>query len=213
VCGIEPQQGKNYKDLKSAILGLKNKGFWLTKADGTEVTVSWIDKAEISPNSGKISILLDKDMFPLLLELHEKFTKYQLIYTLAMRSKYAVRLYELLKSYENRAAGSTTVEFDLDWFKNRVGAEYELWYDVQRKVISVAVNEINLVSDILVTYKGVKKGRSFVAIKFFIESKKDFSSQTATERAIYNRLTGKKGKRERSQMAGQLSLDGGEVDE
>lgn len=208
VCGIVAA-GDNYKDLKNAILGLKNKGFWIT-VDDDDITVSWVAKAKITPKQGQIKIMLDNDMKPFLLELKARFTAFDLKYTLAMRSKYSVRLYELLKSYANQ---HSIVTFDLPRFKVLIGADYELWYDIKRFVLETATSEINEVSDINVSWRGLKKGRSFVGIEFIISLKKDYESQVATERAVYKRLLGRKEKETKPQVEGQISFDGSEVEQ
>ena len=215
VCGIEAQQGRTYKYVKDAVLDIRNKGFWV-KVGGEEdkdreVIMSWIRQAEILPNNGKIAIKLDDQMKPYLLELREKFTQYQLKYALAMRSKYAVRLYELLKSYENKKKGQTDVDFSLDWFKIRVGVDYERWVDIRRFVIDTAIKEINVVSDIFVTYETMKRGRAVAGVKFLIESKKDWDSQVAAERAVFDRLKGKRKKSIEQPIPGQMSLEDAEI--
>lgn len=207
-CGIVAG-GDNYKDLKEALLGLKNKGFWLT-IDDEEVTVSWVSRAKVAPKSGKVKITLDEMMKPFLLELRERFTAYELKYTLTMRSKYSVRLYELLKSY---AGGYETVRFDLDKLQTRVGSEYIHWYDIKRKVLEVAVKEINEVSDLIVSYESVKKGRSFVAVLFSIAVKKNMQSQIQTERAIYQRIKGNRHHEPDPPIPGQIALDGSVIEE
>lgn len=207
VCGFT-DAGKNYKDLKEALLDLTNKGFWL-KLEDKEVTVRWVDRAEITPDSGVVGVKMDEMMKPFLLELKERFTAYELKYTLTMRSKYSVRLYELLKSY---AGGYESARFELDRLKILVGAEKKVWGDVQRKVLEVAVKEINEVTDLRVSYEPIKKGRAFVAVLFSIAVKKDMQSQLQTERAIYQRVTGKRHHEPEQPIPGQLTLDGGEVE-
>lgn len=209
LCGIDKSSGNNYKDLKNAIVGLKNKGYWVKVHEDKEVTVSWISKAEIKPRSGKIKIMMDNDMKPFLLELKARFTAYDLKYTLAMRSKYSVRLYELLKSYANK---NETLRFELDRLKTLIGAEYGLWYDIKRFVLDTAVREINEVSDLRVSYTPVKKGRSFVAVLFDIQIKKDMQSQIETERNIYQRLTGRRHQEPEPPIKGQLAFDGSVIE-
>lgn len=208
VCGVDIDGGKTYKELKDAVLGLANKGFWL-RLEGKEVTVRWIDRAEIPDNGGIIKIQMDTVMKPFLLELKARFTAYDLKYTLAMRSKYSVRLYELLKSYANQ---NETLRFELDRLKTLVGAEYERWQDFKRYVLEVAVKEINAVSDLRVSYTPVKKGRSFVAVLFDISVKKDIKSQIETERNIYQRLTGRRHPKPESPIEGQIGFDGSVIE-
>lgn len=185
VCGIEAA-GDNYKDVKNALQGLSDKSLWMTLEDGTENLSRWLQNVQIQPKSGKVRVRFDEYMKPFLLELKARFTAFDLRYTLAMRSKYSVRLYELLKSYSGMSEKG--IEFDLQRFKKLVGAEYTLWYDLKRKVLDISVREINEVSDLFVKYEGIKKGRSFIGVRFFITHKTDWTSKMDTERELYKRF-------------------------
>ena len=57
-----------------------------------------------------------------------------------MKSRYSITLYELLRSYAN----IETYTFDVEELKVFLGAEkYERWADFQRKVLDIAMREIN----------------------------------------------------------------------
>lgn len=187
VCGIGTDGGKTYRDLKESLQGLRDKSMWLTLADGTQSLVGWLNKVQIRPKSGKIAVRFDEEMKPLLLELQERYTQFELKYTLAMRSKYAVRLYEILKSYAEMAKDEP-IEFTLERFKALVGAEYNLWYDLKRKVVEVAIKEINEFSDLFVTYEAKKKGRAYTKISFTITVEDSFHERMETSKAINARL-------------------------
>jgi len=182
VCGIEVVSGGNYETIKNTILNLINKSFWLN-IEGKYVSMNWVEKAIISPNSGMIEIRLDKDMKPYLLELKERFTVYNLYFTLAMKSKYSLRIYELLKSYQNLGG----YEVEIEHLKNILFVEkYDLFADFKRFVIDTAVKEINEVSDVLVSYELEKEGRKFHKIKFLItpKYKKDIDESIRTWKNI-----------------------------
>ena len=107
-------------------------------------------------------------MKPYLLQVRQKFTSYSIYHILAMQSKYSIRLYELLKSFENLKY----CDFDIEWFKMRIGAEkYKLFGHLKEKVLSIAMREVNDYGDIHVTYELEKQGRKFSRIKFSIKPK------------------------------------------
>lgn len=177
VCGIEPNSGKNYKNVKDAIKTLADKSAWIMLESGTEILVRWINKAWINKNSGIVKIRLDDDMKPYLLQLQERFTQYELIYTLAMRSQYSIRLYELLKSYEYQHRKI----FNLDDLKRILSAEnYTRFPDFKRKVLDIALREINDLSDLNVTYEIIKEGRRYTRLEFSIRLKKDTAERLQT---------------------------------
>lgn len=102
-----------------------------------QIIVRWISKARIAPKSGMIKIKLDDDMKPYLLQLRKKFTQYRLYYTLAMRSQYSIRLYELLKSYEWQNGKI----FDIEELKAILNAAHYIQYgDFRRNVLIIAIN-------------------------------------------------------------------------
>ena len=205
MCGIDQTSGKNYSDLKKAILDLSNKGFWLVGED-EDTTARWIDRAIIKKQSGQIEIKLDNVLAPFLLQLKERYTQYELIYTLGMKSKYSVRLYEILKSYQKL---NEIIHFELDRFRELVGADYEKWNDIRRFVIEPAIREINKLSDIFVRYTAQKKGRSVASVEFEIIQKRSVDDQIATRQAISKVLDHSE---PMIQIKGQLMLDGSEVE-
>jgi plasmid replication initiation protein len=89
---------------------------------------------------------------------------------LALRSKYAVTLYEILEAYVNRRESSFTVsieDFRL-WLKVPEAA-YADWKDLKRNVVLPAVNEINEHGEdggFFVSYEGLREGKAFTKIKF-----------------------------------------------
>lgn len=177
VCGIETNSGKNYKNVKDTIKALADKSVWLTLETGTETLVRWINKAWVNRRSGVIKIRLDDDMRPYLLQLQERFTSYELLYTLAMKSQYSVRLYELLKSYEYRHRKI----FEIEELKRILSAEnYSRFPDFKRYVLDISMREINDLSDLAVTYEIVKDGRRYAKLDFSIKLKKDLDERMRT---------------------------------
>lgn len=206
ICGISADSGKNYDDLKKNIKNLRDKSMWVVGKDKGETLMGWISNAKINPNSGQIAVRFDEEMKPYLLELKNRYTQYDLIYTLGMKSKYSIRLYELCKSYE-RIGEPLTYE-TLDRFREAVGAEYEQWYDIKRRIILPAKNEINSMTDITVNFEPIKRGRLVVGVRFNITPKRTFDEQTEAQRTLYNRLEKIP---DNEPIKGQLTLEGGEI--
>jgi plasmid replication initiation protein len=185
ICGIDEDSGKNYENLKKAVKTLREKCMWI-KDGNTEFLFAWLEYAIIEHNNGTIKIKISDFMKPYLLQLKEHFTQYSLYYVLTMRSKYSLRLYELLKSYAYKRG----CEFDLDEFKILMDAQnhYTRHSDFEKNVVDIAVNEINGFSDITVVYAFEKTGRKYTKIKFGIMQKKDFDERMQVLKKIDNRL-------------------------
>lgn len=168
VCGIDGDNGKNYRDIKKALKKIRDRSIWVTDENGNEFTFAWINDVEIVRRSGTIKVELSKRLKPYLIELQENFTRYELLYTLAMRSQYSIRLYELLKSYQYKK----TVTFDFAEFKRLLYAEkYVFVGDIRKRVLVPAVREINELTDITVSCEFETTGKRFSAITFYIAHK------------------------------------------
>jgi len=173
VCGIDYENGKNYKNIKNTIKTLADKSMWIDD-NGVNKLFRWISEVDIYAQSGMIRVKLQDNMKPHLLQLHEHFTQYELIYALAMKSQYSIRMYELFKSYEYRQR----CKFDIDELKHILFAEkYSRFPDFKRKVLDISMREINELTDITVTYQVIKNGRKYIGIDFSIRIKKDIDER------------------------------------
>ena len=172
VCGIDETNGKNYLNLKDAIKEIADKSLWITMEEDKETLLRWIEKPYINKKDGIIKIRLDSDMKPFLLQLKRDFTSYELIWTLHFKSKYTIRLYELVKSIHYHDLEPYERVYTLEELKKLLDAEtYRTYQTFKERVLKRAVNEINQYSDKTVTYEVIKSGRSVSRIKFLISSK------------------------------------------
>lgn len=98
-----------------------------------------------------------------------------------MQSQYSIRLYELLKSYENMN-GQIFEVIDLRKLLNLSDEVLADWFDFKRFVIERAIKEINKFTDIMVKYEPIKKGRKIFEVKFYVYTK------SATDQVMAQRL-------------------------
>jgi plasmid replication initiation protein len=185
VCGIDSDNGKNYINLKSTIKSLADKSLWVTVGDH-EILFRWINDVDITKKSGIIVIQFHERMKPFLLELKNNYTQYEMLYILAMKSQYAIRLYELLKS---QAFKKKPVTYDIDELKRLLMAEsYVKLSDLKSRVIDRAAAEINNLSDIFISYEFIKQGRSYTQIKFRIQAKTELDDRLETIKQIHEAI-------------------------
>lgn len=190
VCGIDYKNGANYIYIKKNIKALRDKSFWLLDEKGNECLVGWLSKAKINKGSGKITVKLDEDIQKYVLGLFDNFTQYELLSTLPMKSSYSFRIYELLKSY----AFTKQHTFDIDDLKAKLAAEnYKNFKDFRRYVLEVATQEINLYTDIEVSWEPIKKGKKVIQVKFTIQSRDTWGRYLTSSKAA-------------DQIEGQISL-------
>jgi len=164
--------GKTFKEIKSDLKALSDKSFFIQlENDKWQTLVRWIDKVRAldEDNQSVFQVKFDDDLKPYLLGMKQFFTQYNYFYIMAMRSQYSIRLYELLKSYLNMHGQIFTVKELREYL---VAEEsYPNWQDFKKRTLNKAVNEINLLTDIKVDYKTIKKGRSVNEVAFYVEKK------------------------------------------
>lgn len=95
----------------------------------------------------EIRFKFNDDMRPYLLELTQKFTKYQIKNIINMTSKYSIRTYQLLKDFRDI---KRHIEFELEDFcdKLEVPKSKRLWALLNRDILQTAAKEINELTDI-----------------------------------------------------------------
>lgn len=172
VCGIDPESGDKYKDIKKAIKDIADKSVWIKTEDDEETLLRWVEKPYINKNSGTIKIRLDEDMKPYLLQLKSNFTQYELIYTLRFRSKYSIRLYELIKSIHYKDIVEYKRAFSVDKLKELLNGEnYSQYKDFKKRVLMPSINEINENSDKEISINELKRGNKVEYIELLVKSK------------------------------------------
>jgi plasmid replication initiation protein len=119
-----------------------------------------------------IEILFNDDLKPHLLDLKEKFLKYDIRNIIELQSTYSFRLFEILKSYEYKKE----IEFNVDVLRDilQLGDLYKSFKDFRKRIIDKAQKDILDYCDISFTYtekKGVK-GKKIEKIVFFISKNK-----------------------------------------
>lgn len=174
VCGLDyPKGGKDYTEIKEQIKRIADKSMWLLLEDGnTETLVRWIENPVIQRNSGTIELKLNEALKPYLLQLKERYTQYQLVYTLNFKSKYSIRLYEVICSIHFHELEEYNRIFSIEQLKKMLDCEsYNDFRNFKRVVLDKAIKEINSYSDKDVTYKTIKDGRKVVGVELTIKSK------------------------------------------
>lgn len=172
-----------YQSLKNSCDTLFNRQFTYktedTKGRSVIVKSHWVQSAKYIESSGEICILFAKELIPFITELEKRFTSYKLSDISPLTSVYAIRLYELLISW--KSAHKTPI-FELLDFRNKLGVsetEYSRMSDFKRRVLDVAVSQINKHTNIYIQYEQHKKGRIIIGFSFsFVEKQVDRDPNT-----------------------------------
>lgn len=142
-----------------------------------------LSMADHDSANGIIGSKVHIDIKPHLKNLKENYAEYKLKSIMGCKSNYSIILYKIAKMYGDN------VEFiiNIDELKTALDAtSYERHDNFKRTVLDVAVNEINLRTDINLTYEYIKEGKKIIAIRFkSIENKNvqelDFSKEELEE--------------------------------
>lgn len=168
--------GSLYRNLKSACDVLFERQFSYKEIlENGEVKFSksrWVSKVSYIPESGIVELFFTDDVLQLITLLEARFTSYELEKVADLNSKYSVRLYEILIAW--RSTGKTPL-IALEDIRYRLGVsenEYKTMEAFKRRVLDLAVNEINEKTDIQVSYEQHKQGRKIIGFSFELKTKK-----------------------------------------
>lgn len=158
---------------------------FLDERDGKPVKSHWVSQAKYLENEAIIEIMLTPAVVKEITRIDAKeaktlFTRFALEQVAPMNSVYSVRLYELLNQWKQ----AKKVSFELGVFRGQLGVEvneYKAMSDFKKRVLNLAVNEINEKSDLKVSYEQVKKGVAIVGFKFKVLTKDKPKATKKTE--------------------------------
>ena len=170
--GVERQSA--YESLKKAVLGLFEAkwGYRFVNSKGNiEVAYErFTQSAKYVENEATVKFMFANSIIPMLVELERNFTSYEIEQVANLQSRYAMRLYECLIRFK----ASKTLTITLDELRFRFGlldTEYKVMSDFKKRVLDMAVREINANTDITVSYDQHKQGRTITSFTFKFKQK------------------------------------------
>ena len=160
-----------YDAMKRAEDTLFNRRFTVLDTGGRPIKSRWLQQVQYFDGEGAIELVFTVAVVNAISRIDgikDFFTSYLLEQTVNLGSMYSVRLYELLVQW--KAAKKTPI-FELERFRSQMGVgidEYKGMSDFKKRVLDLAVAEINGNTDIEVKYENVKKGRPIIGFKFTV---------------------------------------------
>ena len=182
---FETTRQNAYNRMKEAEETLFNRRFTFLDSEGKTVKSRWIQRVRYLDDEGAIELAFTLDVVKGITRLdgaEEFFTQYLLSQTSNLNSVYSVRLYELLIQW--KTAVKTPV-FELSLFRGQMGlndGEYKAMNDFKKRVLDLAVKEINEKTDLTVSYTQEKKGRLIHGFKFTVKQKEKTKKEVKTDR-------------------------------
>jgi len=197
LCNLIGYNSKDYKTIKRSLMSLISTvlewnllDHYKPEEEGIWVASSMLADAKIE---GPICTYSYSNRMRELCHYPEFYGRLNMRVLSQFRSSYGLALYENCIRYQNI---NQTPWFDLVTYRKLMGVEgnkYEIFRDLNKRVIKTAVVEVNNLSPIQIKPVFKKQGRTVVAIKFLIDKtvENEALSQvkdTETERTVGNRL-------------------------
>lgn len=163
-----------YESLENAVNGLYESEYRFIEIlpNGERKThrERFVSGIAYSNGLGQVELRFTPETVPLVVGLSENFTKYEIEQVSRLSSQYALRLYEMLTQW--RAKGKVSMKLDELRFKfGLLDDEYQRMHDFKKRVLDMAVNEINKHTDLAVSYEQHKQGRVITGFTFAIKQK------------------------------------------
>jgi plasmid replication initiation protein len=166
--GVEGQN--KYTELPKITKELKKKVFEIR--EGTDILqVSWLGGVRYKTKEGILILKLDSGLKPYMLELKEMYTSYKLSNILSLKSKYSIRMFEILKSNLFKKC----IEIEIEELKKMLGIKgksYDVYQNLKNKIILQSQKELNKKTDINFEFEEIKTGRKVTSLKFYINANK-----------------------------------------
>ena len=164
----------SYKEIKDITFSLIEKGIRIIDItdpeNKREIQVSWLSSADYY--QGQVKLSFSPKLKPYLLQLKEKFTTINVIDLMQFKSIHAIRIYELLKQYQD--IGERTL--GIEEIKEYCGVKdkFKQYIEFEKYLLLIAQREINDKSDIHFEFERIKPSRKIVGIKFIISKNKAY---------------------------------------
>lgn len=157
VAGMVGLKGDFYSALKRATQNLMRQIITIEGERGNWEAYNITSRA--SCIDGIFTIKPNPQIEQHLINLKRCFTKYELAYGLALKSSYGFRLYQFGK--KSLGLKKSVVQVDLEEFRKMLGIEkneYRHIWNLKKKVLDVAQQDVNAITDINVSCRSIKQG-------------------------------------------------------
>ena len=121
-------------------------------------------------NNGVVDFEVNPNLKPYLLNISKNFSYYHKENIVKLVSNYSIRIYELLKQYQNKT-GDGWWKVTIDKLRELLSINdksYPRYPNFKQKIILVAQKELALKTDIKFSFEEQKKGRKVDSIIFYI---------------------------------------------
>ena len=158
-----------YRSIKRAVESLYNRTVVLyEERSNAKLHFRFIQEVFYLPDEERITYRLSERMAELFSYIQDNFTVIDLMVVMRFRSSYSYHFYLWFKRFldEKKGHGSRVMTVEDIRQKLALGDQYQDIQNLRRRVIEVAVNEINAIGDMNVKFEPVRRGRKIVSFQF-----------------------------------------------
>jgi plasmid replication initiation protein len=180
--------GSRYRQLRESFANLMRSPIeiwdYTTKS---YVLANVVSGVKINTQQGKVLVNIDQFMLPYLCDLKKHYTQFNLRSVLSMNTTYGKRLYLMCSQFKSSGTMSLTLDEMRDRLRLYTGTGddrrqlYNDFSDLRKRVLEVAVEDINRHSELRVSYEAEKEGRGFNLLKWSIAVKAEIIAQLGSE--------------------------------
>jgi plasmid replication initiation protein len=157
---------KNHHEIKKATLSLIGKVMVIKKPDG-ELHIAFLSSAEYYDKKGIVELEFSEKLKPYYLQLKQNFTSYHLENILKLKSYYSIRIYELVKQFQNSNTKERILENDELREILGISGKYKVFRDLKNWVLLPAQKEIIEKTDITFQFEPIRECRKITKVRFF----------------------------------------------
>jgi plasmid replication initiation protein len=180
--GIKNQS--QYSIIPKITKELMKKVFEIQEEDGTVIQLAWLSSAKYKPGTGYVELQFSNYLKPYMLLLKDFYTSYRLYNVLNLRSKYSIRMYEILKSNQFKKSFIIDLEELKKIFKLDKNNSYKIYSNFKNRIIYTTQKEINSKTDIYFDFEEIKVSRKIKSIKFIVRQNENTVNEDDTTENI-----------------------------
>lgn len=176
LCDLMGYRSNDYKTIKQKFRELRRMDIeWDVineKGNNVWTNTSPLSLARVIEGEGICEYEFTPSLLPYL-DRPAQYAKFSLAIQAKFKSGYGLALYENCERYRNIGYSRA---FDIPTFRKLMGvgeSEYLEFFALKRRVIAIAIKEVNQHADFDVEGEYEKKGRTIVSVKFLIKNKQD----------------------------------------
>jgi plasmid replication initiation protein len=167
---LEIQEKNFYKKIREVVTSLQKKQLTIREGNESDLVVNWLSASRYHHKKGLVELEFSPQLRPYLLTLKRDFTSYRLVNTLFLKSKYSIRIYEILKRYQNFGGRKKFTLEDLRGLLEIERDKLTHYGHLKQRVLLRSQSELAEKTDICFEFEEIKTLNRVVSIVFNIKS-------------------------------------------